>query len=157
MAEDFREFLDVLEKRGQLRRIKTLVDSDLEIAEIANRMLQCGGPGLLFENVKGAKYPVAVNIMGTVERICWAMNMKQPQELEDLGRKLAMLQQPKPPKKIAQAVEFGKVLFDVLKAKPSRDYFPPCQQVVIEGKDLDLNSLPLIRPYGGDAGKIITL
>ena len=64
MAGDFREFLDVLEKRGQLRRIKTQVNSDLEIAEIANRMLQCGGPGLLFENVKGAKYPVAVNIMG---------------------------------------------------------------------------------------------
>jgi 4-hydroxy-3-polyprenylbenzoate decarboxylase len=157
MAADFREFLKVLEQRGQLRRIKTLVDSDLEIAEISNRMLQCGGPGLLFENVKGAKYPVAVNIMGTVERICWAMNMEQPQELEDLGRKLAMLQQPKPPKKVAQAVEFGKVLFDVLKAKPSRDYFPPCQQIVVEGNDLDLNSLPLIRPYSGDAGKIVTL
>jgi 4-hydroxy-3-polyprenylbenzoate decarboxylase len=157
MAGDFREFLGVLEQRGQLRRIKTQVDSDLEIAEIANRMLQCGGPGLLFENVKGAKYPVAVNIMGTVERICWAMNMEKPEELEDLGRKLAMLQQPKPPKKIAQAVEFGKVLFDVLKAKPSRDFFPPCQQIVIEGDDLDLNSLPLIRPYAGDAGKIVTL
>jgi 4-hydroxy-3-polyprenylbenzoate decarboxylase len=157
MAGDFREFLQVLEKRGQLRRIKTLVDSDLEIAEISNRMLQCGGPGLLFENVKGAKYPVAVNIMGTVERICWAMNMEQPQELEDLGKKLAMLQQPKPPKKVAQAVEFGKVLFDVLKAKPSRDYFPPCQQIVVAGEDLDLNSLPLIRPYSGDAGKIVTL
>lgn len=157
MAGDFREFLDVLERRGQLRRIKTLVDPDLEIAEISNRMLQCGGPGLLFENVKGAKHPVAVNIMGTVERICWAMNMEQPEELEDLGRKLAMLQQPKPPKKIAQAVEFGKVLFDVLKAKPGRDFFPPCQQVVIEGDDLDLNTLPLIRPYGGDAGKIVTL
>jgi 4-hydroxy-3-polyprenylbenzoate decarboxylase len=157
MAGDFREFLDVLERRGQLRRIKTLVNSDLEIAEISNRMLQCGGPGLLFENVKGAKYPVAVNIMGTVERICWAMNMEQPEELEDLGRKLAMLQQPKPPKKISQAVEFGKVLFDVLKAKPGRDFFPPCQQVVIEGEDLNLNTLPLIRPYGGDAGKIVTL
>jgi 4-hydroxy-3-polyprenylbenzoate decarboxylase len=157
MAGDFREFLGVLEKRGQLRRIKTQVNSDLEIAEIANRMLECGGPGLLFENVKGAKYPVAVNIMGTVERICWAMNMEQPEELEDLGRKLAMLQQPKPPKKISQAVEFGKVLFDVLKAKTSRDYFPPCQQVVVEGNDLDLNSLPLIRPYSGDAGKIVTL
>jgi 4-hydroxy-3-polyprenylbenzoate decarboxylase len=157
MAGDFRSFLDELERRGQLRRIKTLVDSDLEIAEIANRMLQCGGPGLLFENVKGAKHPVAVNIMGTVERICWAMNMEQPAELEDLGRKLAMLQQPKPPKKVAQAVEFGKVLFDVLKAKPSRDFFPPCQQVVIEGEDLDLNDLPLIRPYAGDAGKIVTL
>ncbi len=157
MAGDFREFLGVLEQRGQLRRIKTQVNSDLEIAEIANRMLQCGGPGLLFENVKGAKYPVAVNIMGTVERICWSMNMEKPEQLEDLGRKLALLQQPKPPKKIAQAVEFGKVLFDVLKAKPSRDYFPPCQQIVIEGDDLDLNSLPLIRPYTGDAGKIVTL
>jgi 4-hydroxy-3-polyprenylbenzoate decarboxylase len=157
MAGDFREFLDLLEQRGQLRRIKTLVDSDLEVAEIANRMLQCGGPGLIFENVKGAKYPVAVNIMGTVERICWAMNMTQPEELEDLGRKLAMLQQPKPPKKIAQAVEFGKVLFDVLKAKPSRDFFPACHQVVVEGEDLDLNSLPLIRPYAGDAGRIVTL
>jgi 4-hydroxy-3-polyprenylbenzoate decarboxylase len=157
MAGDFREFLGVLEQRGQLRRIKTQVNSDLEIAEIANRMLECGGPGLLFENVKGAKYPVAVNIMGTVERICWAMNMEQPEELEDLGRKLAMLQQPKPPKKISQAVEFGKVLFDVLKAKTSRDYFPPCQQVIVEGDKLDLNSLPLIRPYSGDAGKIVTL
>jgi 4-hydroxy-3-polyprenylbenzoate decarboxylase len=157
MARDFRAFLDLLEQRGQLRRITTLVDSDLEIAEISNRMLQCGGPGLLFENVKGAKYPVAVNIMGTVERICWGMNMQQPQELEDLGRKLAMLQQPKPPKNVSQAVEFGKVLFDVLKAKPGRDFFPPCQQVVIEGSDLDLNTLPLIRPYAGDAGKIVTL
>jgi 4-hydroxy-3-polyprenylbenzoate decarboxylase len=157
MARDFRAFLDLLEQRGQLRRITTLVDSDLEIAEISNRMLQCGGPGLLFENVKGAKYPVAVNIMGTVERICWGMNMQQPQELEDLGRKLAMLQQPKPPKNVSQAVEFGKVLFDVLKAKPGRDFFPPCQRVVIEGSDLDLNTLPLIRPYAGDAGKIVTL
>jgi 4-hydroxy-3-polyprenylbenzoate decarboxylase len=157
MASDFREFLNLLEARGQLRRIKTQVDSELEIAEIANRMLQCGGPGLLFENVKGAKYPVAVNIMGTVERICWAMNMERPEQLEDLGRKLAMLQQPKPPKKVAQAVEFGKVLFDVLKAKPGRDFFPPCQQVVMQGDDLDLNTLPLIRPYPGDAGKVVTL
>jgi 4-hydroxy-3-polyprenylbenzoate decarboxylase len=154
---DLRGFLDILERRGQLRRIATPVDSELEIAEISNRMLACGGPGLLFENVKGAKYPVAVNIMGTVERICWAMNMEQPEELEDLGRKLALLQQPKPPKKVAQAVEFGKVLFDVLKAKPGRDFFPPCQQVVVEGDDLNLNDIPLIRPYGGDAGKIITL
>ncbi len=99
MAGDFREFLDVLEKRGQLRRIKTQVNSDLEIAEIANRMLQCGGPGLLFENVKGAKYPVAVNIMGTVERICWSMNMEKPEQLEDLGRKLPCFSNPNHPRR----------------------------------------------------------
>ncbi len=154
---DLRGFIKLLEEKKQLRRISALVDSDLEIAEISNRMLQAGGPALLFENVKGSPFPVAVNLMGTVERICWAMNMNHPLELEELGKKLAMLQQPKPPKKIAQAVEFGKVLFDVLKAKPGRDFFPACQQVVIQGDELDLNTIPMIRPYPGDAGKIITL
>ena len=155
MARDLRGFIKLLEERGQLQRIQALVDPDLEIAEISNRMLQAGGPGLLFENVKGSSFPVAINLMGTVERICWAMNMQVPQELETLGKKLGMLQQPKPPKKISQAVDFGKLLFDVLKAKPGKNFFPPCQQVVIE--DVDLNQLPLIRPYPGDAGKIITL
>ena len=157
MARDLRGFIKILESKGQLRRISALVDPELEIAEISNRMLQAGGPGLLFENVKGSPFPVAVNLMGTVERICWSMNMEAPEELETLGSKLAMLQQPKPPKKIKQAVDFGKVLFDVLKAKPGRDFFPPCQQVVIEGEDVDLNQVPMIRPYPKDAGKIITL
>src|SRR3712207_4158555 len=136
MARDLRGFIKLLEERGQLRRISAPVDPDLEIAEISNRMLQKGGPGLLFANVKGASFPVAVNLLGTVERICWAMNMQHPQELEELGKKLAMLQQPKPPKKISQAVEFGKVLFDVLKAKPGRDFFPACQ----DRKSTRLNS-----------------
>lgn len=157
MARDLRGFLKLLEERGQLRRISALVDPDLEIAEISNRMLQAGGPALLFENVKGSDHPVAINLMGTEERVCWAMNMEKPIELEELGKKLAMLQQPKPPKKVTQAVEFGKVLFDVLKAKPGRDFFPACQQVVIQGDDLDLGKIPMIRPYCGDAGKIITL
>ncbi|NEQ05062.1 MAG: UbiD family decarboxylase [Moorea sp. SIO4E2] len=157
MARDLRGFIQELEQKGQLRRIKALVDPDLEIAEISNRMLQAGGPGLLFENVKGSSFPVAINLMGTEERVCWAMNRSSPEDLETLGKKLGMLQQPKPPKKISQAVEFGKILFDVVKAKPGRDFFPPCHQVVVQENDLDLNTLPLIRPYPGDAGKIITL
>ena len=157
MARDLRGFIQLLEERGQLRRITAPVDRDLEVAEIANRMLQAGGPALLFENVKDSAFPIAVNLMGTVERICWAMNMENPLELEDLGKKLSMLQQPKPPKTVSQAIDFGKVLFDVLKAKPSRDYFPPCQQIVIEGDDVDLTQIPMIRPYSGDAGQIITL
>lgn len=157
MARDLRGFIKLLEEKNQLRRITAEVDPDLEIAEISNRMLQAGGPGLLFENVKGSPYPVAVNLMGTLERICWAMNMETPQDLEELGKKLALLQQPKPPKKISQAVDFGKVLFDVVRAKPLRDFLPPCQQVVVQGEDLDLNQIPMIRPYNGDAGKIITL
>ncbi len=157
MARDLRGFIKQLEQRGQLRRITTLVDPDLEIAEISNRMLQSGGPALLFENVKGSPYPVLVNSLGTVQRVCWAMNMEEPEELEDLGRKLGMLQQPKPPKKISQAIEFGKVLFDVVRAKPGRDLLPPCHQVVLKDDQVDLNQIPMIRPYPEDAGKIITL
>jgi 4-hydroxy-3-polyprenylbenzoate decarboxylase len=157
MARDLRAFLKQLDQRGQLRRISAMVDPDLEIAEISNRMLQRGGPALLFENVKGSPYPVVINAMGTVERICWAMNMEKPEELEMLGKKLGMLQQPKPPKKFSQAIEFGKVLFDVVRAKPNRDLFPPCHEVVTRGEELDLNQIPMIRPYPDDAGKIITL
>ena len=157
MARDLRGFLKQIEQRGQLHRISALVDPELEIAEISNRMLQVGGPALLFENVKGSPFPVAVNVMGTVERVCWSMNMEQPEELELLGKKLGMLQQPKPPKKISQAIDFGKVLFDVVKAKPARDLFPPCHQMVVKEPNLDLNTIPMIRPYSGDAGKIITL
>lgn len=157
MARDLRGFIKLLEDKGKLRRISALVDPNLEIAEIANRMLQSGGPALLFENVKGSSYPVAINLMGTVERVCWAMNMERPEELETLGKKLALLYQPRPPKKISQAVELGKALFDVIKAKPDRDLFPVCQQVVLKGDEVDLNQIPLLRVYPGDAGKVLTL
>lgn len=157
MARDLRGFIKLLEQRGQLRRISALVDPDLEIAEISNRMLQAGGPALLFENVKGADHAVAVNLMGTLERVCWAMNMEHPQELETLGQKLSQLQQPKPPKKLSQFIDFGKILFDVVRAKPGRDLLPPCHQVVLKGDQVDLTQIPMIRPYPGDTGKVITL
>ncbi|MGF1515655.1 MAG: UbiD family decarboxylase [Elainellaceae cyanobacterium] len=156
MARDLRGFLKQLEERDRLHRITAPVNPDLEVAEIANRVLQAGGPALLFENVIGSPYSIAINTLGTVERACWSMNMEAPEELETLGKKLGMLQQPKPPKKIGQAVEFGKLLFDVVKAKPGRDLLPPCHQVVVK-EGLDLNKIPMIRPYSGDAGKIITL
>jgi 4-hydroxy-3-polyprenylbenzoate decarboxylase len=157
MARDLRGFIQLLEERGQLRRIRAVVDPNLEIAEIANRMLQSGGPALLFENVEGSPYPVAVNLMGTLQRVCWAMNMEAPEELEKLGQKLALLYQPRPPKKISQAVDLGKALFDVVRAKPSRDLLPPCQQVVLKGDEVDLTQLPLLRVYPGDAERVITL
>ncbi len=87
MARDLRGFLKILEEQGQLRRICALVDPEFEIAEISNQMLQKGWPGLLFENVKGAEFPVAINLLGTGRGVCWAMNMEKPDELEDPGEK----------------------------------------------------------------------
>ena len=157
MANDLRDFLKQIEERGQLRRVQVPVDSDLEIAEIANRLLLSGGPALLFENVKGAEMPLLINALGTLERVCWAFGMESPQELEAIGQKLALLYQPRPPKKFSQAVELGKALFDVVKAKPDRDLFPACHQVVLKDGNVDLNKLPLLRVYSGDADKVITL
>lgn len=157
MPRDLRGFLKLLEERGQLRRITASVSPDLEVAEIANRLLLAGGPALLFENVQGSDIPLAINVMGTVERVCWAMNMDHPDQLEQLGEKLALLYQLRPPKQLSQAVNLGKALFDVIKAKPQRDLLPPCQQVVLKGDDVDLTQLPLLRVYTGDAGKVVTL
>ena len=127
------------------------------MAEIANRLLLAGGPALLFENVKGASMPLAINVMGTVERVCWAMNMDHVAELETLGEKLALLYQPRPPKKFSQAINLGKALFDVVKAKPMRDLLPPCQQVVLKDDQVDLTQIPLLRVYPDDADRVITL
>ena len=86
MAKDLRDFLKKVKARGQLRNVSALVDPNLEIAEISNRLLQAGGPAVLFENVKGSPYPVVVNLLGTVERVCWSMGMEHPEELEVLGK-----------------------------------------------------------------------
>ena len=157
MARDLRGFIQLLEKRGQLRRIRAAVDPDLELAEITQRVLQGGGPALLFENVKGSPMPVAINLLGTLERVCWAMHLEHPQELEALGEKLSQLQQPKPPKSPGEFIEFGKLLWDVVKAKPGMSFFPVCQQVVYHNEQVDLTQIPMIRPYPKDAGRVITL
>jgi 4-hydroxy-3-polyprenylbenzoate decarboxylase len=154
---DLRGFLQLLEARGQLRRITAPVDPDLELAAIADRVLAAGGPALLFENVIGSAMPVAINLLGTQERVLWSLGMETPEELESLGERLALLQQPRPPKGAREAVRFGSVLLDVLKARPDLDLTPLCHQQVFKGDQVNLDALPLLRPWSGDGGRIITL
>ncbi|WP_094553803.1 UbiD family decarboxylase [Synechococcus sp. 1G10] len=156
-TRDLRGFLALLEQRGQLRRITAPVDPDLELAAIADRVLARGGPGLLFENVIGSPMPVAVNLLGTVERVVWSMGLERAEQLEDLGERLALLQQPRPPKGLREAVRFGGVLWDVVKARPDLDLLPPCHQQVFKGDQVNLDALPLLRPWPGDAGGVVTL
>ena len=124
-GRDLRAFLNLLEQRGQLRRIQAPVDPDLELAAIADRVLAMGGPALLFENVVGSTMPVAVNLMGTVERVLWSLGMERPEELEALGERLALLQQPRPPKGLREASRFGGVLWDLARSRPDLDLTPP--------------------------------
>ncbi len=155
--KDLQDFLRLVEQRGQLRRITAPVDGDLEAAAIADRVLAMGGPALLFENVKGSSMPLVLNLLGTVERVAWSMGLERVEELEDLGSRLALLQQPKPPKGLKELTSFSRVLWDLVKARPDRDLTPRCHQKVVPEAELDLNQLPLIRPWPGDAGRVITL
>ena len=82
-----RDFLSLLEKKGQLKIITEPVDPDLELAAISDRVLGIGGPALLFENVIGSKLPVAINLLGTTERVAWSMGLEKVEQLEDLGDK----------------------------------------------------------------------
>jgi 4-hydroxy-3-polyprenylbenzoate decarboxylase len=154
---DLRDFLRLLEQRGQLRRINAPVDPDLELAAIADRVLGLGGPALLFENVIGSPMPVAVNLLGTVERVVWSMGMERPEELEALGEKLALLQQPRPPKGLGELRRYGGLALDLLRSFPDLDLTPPCHQQVFKGGTVNLDALPLLRPWPGDGGRIITL
>ena len=156
-SRDMRNFLSLLEERGQLRRIKAPVDPDLELAAISDRVLSIGGPALLFENVIGSEIPVAINLLGTMERVVWSMGLENAQELENLGKKLSLLQQPRPPKGIKETKDFIEVFWNLFQARPDYDLTPPCHQVILKNDEVNLNTLPLIRPWPKDANGVITL
>ena len=156
-SRDMRNFIELLEKKGQLRRIKGEVDPDLELAAISDRVLGFGGPALLFENVAGSNMPVAINLMGTMERVIWSMGLERAEQLEELGSKLALLQQPRPPKDFKETRAFGSLVWDLIMARPDIDLTPPCHQEIFRESEINLNNLPLLRPWPGDAGGIITL
>ncbi len=154
---DLRGFLELLDQRGRLRRISAPVDPDLELAAIADRVLALGGPALLFENVIGSTMPVAINLLGTQERVLWSLGMERAEELEALGEKLALLQQPRPPKGLSELKRYGGLAWDLLRARSDLDLTPPCRQQVFRGERVNLDALPLLRPWPGDGGRIITL
>ncbi len=156
-SQDLRDFIKLLEKRGQLKRISAEVNPDLELAAISDRVLGMGGPALLFENVIGSKIPVAINLLGTLERVVWSMGLEKTEQLEDLGERLALLQQPKPPKGFKETKKFAGVLWDLFKARSDIDLTPPCHQKILLNEEVNLDQLPLIRPWPEDAGSVITL
>ena len=136
---DLRDFLTQLEARGELRRIKTPVDTYLEMTEIADRVLRAGGPALLFERpvTKGVPQaiPVLANLFGTPQRVAMGMgedvtdgNWSAP--LREVGKLLAYLKEPEPPKGLKDAWDKLPVLKQVLNMAPKEVRSAPCQQVV---------------------------
>jgi len=154
---DLRDFIRQLEAQGDLRRIRTPVSPILEMTEICDRTLRAGGPALLFESPAGGTMPVLANLFGTPKRVARGMGAEDVAALREVGELLASLKEPEPPTGLRDAL--GKVamlksaLWDMA---PRTVRAAPCQEIVREGGEVDLASLPIQTCWPGDAGPLIT-
>ncbi|MEA3588045.1 4-hydroxy-3-polyprenylbenzoate decarboxylase [Pseudidiomarina sp. 1APP75-27a] len=154
--QDLRDFMALLEARGELKRIQLEVDPYLEMTEIADRTLKAGGPALLFENVKGHSIPVLANLFGTPERVALGMGQESVAALRDVGKLLAFLKEPEPPKGFRDALNLLPVYKKVLSMSPKQLKKAPCQDVVMSGDEVDLTKLPIQHCWPGDVAPLIT-
>jgi 4-hydroxy-3-polyprenylbenzoate decarboxylase len=153
---DLRDFIKLLENEGELIRIHSEVDPYLEVTEISDRTLRQGGPALLFENLKGSNIPLLANLFGNTRRIALAMGQEDIDGLRDVGKLLAFLKEPSPPsgwKDLWQSLPSYK---SVLNIAPNVKKSAPCQEIVLEGNDVDLTQLPIQTCWTGDVAPLIT-
>src|SRR5690606_23933772 len=154
---DLRDFIAQLEQRGELKRVGIEVSPHLEMTEICDRVLQAGGPAILFEKPSGHTMPVLGNLFGTPHRVALAMGADSVDALRDIGRLLAFLKEPEPPKGFKDVVErwlpIGK---QVMHMAPKEVSKAPCQEIVWEGDEVDLSKLPIQTCWPEDAGPLIT-
>ncbi|MCD1585677.1 4-hydroxy-3-polyprenylbenzoate decarboxylase [Halomonas sp. IOP_14] len=154
--KDLREFIAALEAQGELKRIHVEVDPYLEITEICDRTLRAGGPALLFENVKGHDMPLLGNLFGTPKRVALGMGQESVEALREVGKLLAFLKEPDPPKGLKDAWDKLPIFKQVLSMGPKNVKHAPVQEVVYEDDEVDLGLLPIQHCWPGDAGPLVT-
>ena len=154
--KDLRDFIAQLEKLGELKRVGVEVDPKLEMTEICDRVLRAGGPAILFEKPKGHSMPVLGNLFGTAKRVAMGMGASDVVALREIGTLLAHLKEPEPPKGFRDALDKLPMLKQVLNMTPKAVSSAPCQEVVWEGKDVDLSRLPIQHCWPGDVAPLIT-
>ena len=157
---DLRDFLRQLEALGELKRVTAEVSPNLEMTEICDRVLKQSGPALLFERPAGHSIPVLGNLFGTVRRVALAMGAEDPSMLREIGKLLAALREPEPPRGLREMwerlPELRGMLSRVMDMAPKEVRSAPCQEVVWEGKDVDLARLPVQKCWPEDAGPLLT-
>ncbi|BCI77194.1 4-hydroxy-3-polyprenylbenzoate decarboxylase [Vibrio cholerae] len=154
--KDLRDFLDYLEQRGELKRITHPIDPHYEMTEISDRTLRAKGPALLFENPLGYDFPVLTNLFGTPERVAMGMGRQQVQELRDVGQWLAYLKEPEPPRGLKELIEKLPVFKQVLNMPVKRLRRAPCQDIVWQGDEVDLDKIPVMSCWPDDIAPLLT-
>jgi len=154
--KDLRDFLDHLEQIGQLKRISHPIDPHYEMTEISDRTLRAGGPALLFENPIGYDIPVLTNLFGTAERVAIGMGRKDVLELREVGKLLAYLKEPEPPKGFKDALDKLPVFKQVLNMPTKNIRKANCQQIVWQGDDVDLDKIPVMSCWADDVAPLLT-
>ncbi len=154
--KDLRDFIALLESRGELKRITVAVDPVLEMTEICDRTLRAEGPALLFENPIGYSTPVLANLFGTPQRVALGMGQESVEALREVGELLAFLKEPEPPKGLKDAWGKMSVFKQVLNMSPKVVSKAPCQKIQTHGDDVDLYKLPIQTCWPDDAAPLIT-
>ena len=155
-----RDFMAFLESKGDLVRVSEPVSTHLEVTEIQTRVIAERGPAILFENVVGENgepydMPMLVNLFGTVDRVAQGMG-REKGDLREIGETLAFLRQPEPPGGWREALELMPLVKKVMAMKPKTVKSAPCQDVVLEGDDIDLSKLPVQGCWPGEPAPLIT-
>lgn len=163
---DLRDFVGGLEAQGELRRVREPVSVHLEMTALCDRVLRAGGPAIWFEQPTGQgtaeapgrrhAIPVLANLFGTPRRVALGMGAQDVSELRDIGRVLASLKEPEPPRGLKDAgklLHMAKALWDM---KPAQVRRAACQEVVLEQADVDLTALPIQHCWPEDAAPLLT-
>jgi 4-hydroxy-3-polyprenylbenzoate decarboxylase len=151
---DLRDWIALLEREGELVRVSAEVDPHLEVTEIVDRTVKAGGPALLFENPKSSSHPLLINQFGTERRMCLAFGVER---LDDVGAKLADVLEMQPPSGLVDKLRGLKQLKSIADSLPSSVRKGACQEVVVQGDDVDLGALPIQTCWPLDAAPFITL
>jgi 4-hydroxy-3-polyprenylbenzoate decarboxylase len=152
---NLREFIRDLEARGELRRIPLEADPRLQITEIADRVMRSQGPALLFERVRGSEMPLAINLFGSPQRVARALGCEN---LEEIGERIrGLLDLRMPPGLLGKLMTLLPRLKELSAFPPKRVRSGPCQEVVLEGSEVDLGRLPVLTCWPQDGGPFITL
>jgi len=161
-----RDFIDKLEKAGELVRVSEPVSTVYEMTEICDRLVRTGGPAVLFEKPIRADgeisdIPCLANLFGTVKRVAMGVTLEGKErstaaDLREVGDLLAFLRQPEPPRGMSEALEMLPLAKTIMGMRPKTVTKAPVQEVVLKGDDIDLTKLPIQTCWPGDAGPLIT-